>query len=90
MEYRLVLLRCLLNQVVVDCREVLFLPREHVVDARGRYVEMDLDPCRLIVIDLIVSPSSHGRGGYQSRYVVNDDVLTQMFRCDAVKSFSRI
>ena len=72
------LLRCHLNQVVADCRDVLFLlrdydvqfgadcrvvllpPREYVVDGRGGYVEVDLDPCLPVAIDLIALPSDHG------------------------------
>ena len=72
------LLQCYLNQVVVDCRDVRFLPRdydvqcgadlrvvrflprEYVVDGRGGYVEVDLDQCFPIAIDLNVLPSNHG------------------------------
>ena len=73
----MVLLRCPLNKVVADCRDVLFLPRDHdvqfgadcrvvlllpreyVADGRDGYVEVDLDPCLPIAIDLIVLPSNH-------------------------------
>ena len=75
----MVLLRCHLNQVVTDCRDVLFLPhdhdvqfgadcwvvlllpREYVVYGRDGYIEVDLDLCLLVAIDLIVLPSNHGR-----------------------------
>ena len=63
-----------MNQVVANCRNVLFLPRdydvqigadfqvvlllprEYVVDGIGGYVEVGLDPCLLVAIDLIVLP----------------------------------
>ena len=75
----MVLLRCPFNKVVADCRDVLFLPRDHdvqfgadcrvvlllpreyVADGRDGYVEVDLDPCLPIAIDLIVLPLKHGR-----------------------------
>ena len=61
-----------LNQVVTDCRDVLFLPRdvqfgadcrvvlllprEYVVDGRGGWAEVDFDSCLLVANGLIVLP----------------------------------
>ena len=73
----MVLLCSHLNQVVTDCRDVLFLPRdvqfgadcrvvlllprEYVVDGRGGYVEVDLDSYLPVANGLIVTPSNHER-----------------------------
>ena len=48
-------------QFGADCRVVLLLPREYVVDGTGGYIEEDLDSCLLVVNGLIVFPSNHGR-----------------------------
>ena len=40
-----------------------FLPREYVVDRRGGYVEVDLDPFPPVALDLIALPSNH-EGGF--------------------------
>ena len=39
---------------------LLLLPRDNVVDGRDGYVEVNLDPCLLVAIDLIVLLSNHG------------------------------
>ena len=63
-----------MNQVVADCRDVQFLPRDYdvpfgadcqvvlFVDGRAGYVEVDLDPCLSVAIGLIVLLSKHGGG----------------------------
>ena len=58
---------------------VLLLLREYVVDGSGGYVEVDLDPCLAVAIDLIVLPLNKEGGVCQSRYVVSADVLMQTF-----------
>ena len=50
-----------MSSLVPTVEFVLLLPRVYVVDGSGGYVEVDLDPCLPVAIDLIVLPSNHGR-----------------------------
>ena len=49
-----------MSSLVPTVEFVLLLPRVYVVDGSGGYVEVDLDPCLPVAIDLIVLPLNKG------------------------------
>ena len=56
-------------QFDADRRVVLLLPREYVVDGRGGYVEVDLDPCLPVAIGTVDLPLNRREAFAISLYI---------------------